>query len=479
MDIESVGVPFGEVLSLLDNETGMHSCLESKTKVAGWHRRQEEASPVPTRIPASERTSQKLDELLTQGVADGDARAELLKLAVRKIVEEALEAEVAEAVGRGYYENGAPPGAGYRNGYRRGRLASAEGPIEYGVPQVAERAEPFVSRVRARLAGRTAELERLAVEMFARGLSTRDIEAAFRDTSGASVLSRTAVSQVTERLWQEYEAFASRDLSEFSIAYLFVDGVAERLHAGLPREAVLCAWGITDDGQKVLLHLAPGTKEDTASCTAFFEDLKRRGLADPLLVITDGAPGLIRAVETCFPRALRQRCLVHRCSAISGARPPRAGGRRSRCGRAAVTRRRRRSSPRCSARTLWRRTSGNCRRWCSVSATTSTRASPICASRSGIAASCAPRICWSWLFLEERRRTKIIPNAFGERPVLKLMYAAVIRAAERWRGIAVGEFEQRQLRAIRDELGRAHAARVAPAVTPRPTTHVRKLRADR
>ena len=55
---------------------------------------------MPTRIPASERTSQKLDELLTQGVADGDARAELLKLAVRKIVEEALEAEVADAVSR-------------------------------------------------------------------------------------------------------------------------------------------------------------------------------------------------------------------------------------------------------------------------------------------------------------------------------------------------------------------------------------------
>ena len=121
--------------------------------------------------------------------------------------------------------------------------------------------------------------------------------------AGASVLSRTAVSQVTERLWQEYEAFAARDLSEFAVAYFFVDGVAERLHAGLPREAVLCAWGITEDGRKVLLHLAPGTKEDTASCTAFFEDLKRRGLADPLLAVTDGAPGLIRAVETCFPRA--------------------------------------------------------------------------------------------------------------------------------------------------------------------------------
>ena len=67
-------------------------------------------------------TSQKLNELLTTGVADGDARAELLKLAVRKIIEEALEAEVSEALGRGYYENGAEPGRGYRNGYRRGRL---------------------------------------------------------------------------------------------------------------------------------------------------------------------------------------------------------------------------------------------------------------------------------------------------------------------------------------------------------------------
>lgn len=184
-------------------------------------------------------------------------------------MKEVLEAEVAGAVGCGYYENGAALGAGYRNGYRRSRLRTAEGAIEYGVPQVADRAEPFVSRVRAGLAGRTAELEQLAVEMYARELSTRDIEAAFRAASGASVLSRTAVSQVTERRWQEYEAFVGRDLSEFAIAYFFVDGVAERLHAGLPRESVLCAWGITEDGRKVLLHLAPGTKEDTASCTAF------------------------------------------------------------------------------------------------------------------------------------------------------------------------------------------------------------------
>jgi transposase-like protein len=420
---------------------------------------------VASRIPASERTSQKLSELLTEGVVDGDARAELLKLAVRKIVEEALEAEVAEVVGRGYYEAGAAPGAGYRNGYRRGRLRTAEGAIDYGVPQVADRREPFVSRVRAGLAGRTAELERLAVEMYARGLSTRDVEAAFRDATGASLLSRTAVSQVTERLWQEYEGFATRDLSEFAVAYFFVDGVAERLHAGLPREAVLCAWGITEDGRKVLLHLAPGTKEDTASCTAFFEDLKRRGLPDPLLAVTDGAPGLIRAAETCFPRALRQRCLAHRLRNLRSKAPesqwPEIAIRARACYEAA--------SP--ALATLLREDFAQVygrELPAVVQCFTDDFEACIAHLRFPLRHRKVIRTTnlLERLFLEERRRTKIIPHAFGERPVLKLMYAAMIRAADRWRGIAVGEFEQRQLRAIRDELDRAHTERVRPVARP-------------
>jgi transposase-like protein len=412
--------------------------------------------------------------LLSQGVADGDARTELLKLAVRKIVEEALEAEVAEAVGRGYYDGGAVPGAGYRNGYRRGRLRSAEGAIEYGVPQVADRAEPFVSRVRAGLAGRPVELEHLAVEMYARGLSTRDVEAAFRDATGASLLSRSAVSQVTERLWQKYEAFAARDLSEFAVAYFFVDGVAERLHAGLPREAVLCAWGITEDGRKVWLRLAPGTKEDTASCTAFFEDLKRRGLADPLLAVTDGAPGLIRAVETCFPRAVRQRCLVHRLRNLRSNAPdgqwPEIAIRARACYEAA--------SPALALllRDDFVQAYGR-ELPAVVQCFTDDFEACIAHLRFPLRHRKVIRNTnlLERLFLEERRRTKIIPHAFGERPVLKLMYAAVIRAADRWRGLAVGEFGQRQLRAIREELDRAHVERMRPVVRPNPSASAVKL----
>src|SRR5947209_12932226 len=75
------------------------------------------------------------------------------------------------------------------------------------------------------------------------------------------------------------------------------------------------------------------------------------------------------------------------------------------------------------------------------------------------------------LFGEERRRTKVIPHAFGERAVLKLMYAALIRAAERWRGIRITEFELRQLRAIREEIDKDFAARNAPAATA-PQSHL-------
>lgn len=177
---------------------------------------------------------------------------------------------------------------GYRNGYRTGHLDSVEGKIPFAVPQVSDTGEPFESKVRRHVRGRSGQLEHLATQMVARGLSTRDIEAAFTDEQGNRLLSRSAVSDITEVLWQQYEAFATRDLSGLEIAYLFLDGVAERLNPSERRQAVLCAWGIDVEGFKHLLHLSPGTKEDTASCKAFIQDMKRRGLCDPLLVTTDG-----------------------------------------------------------------------------------------------------------------------------------------------------------------------------------------------
>lgn len=415
------------------------------------------------RVPASERTRQRIEALLSEGTS-GDLQSELVRLGVRRLVEEALEAEASEALGRGYYQRESERREpGYRNGNRIGRMRTAEGAIEYAAPQVSDREEPFRSSIREQLSKRSAALEKLAVEMYARGLSTRDIEATFADEDGNSLLSRSAVSELTERLWAEYEAFATRDFSEYELLYFYLDGIAERLRPGQAREAVLCAWGIVADGNKVLLGLSPGTKEDTESCRAFIQDLRRRGLKDPLLSVTDGAPGLIRAVEECLPRSLRQRCLAHRMRNLESKVPeqswPEVRARARACYEAPSV-----EMARALAEDFERRYQ-------------SELPSAVACFQDDFEA-CIAHLRFPLnhrkvirttnllerLFGEERRRTKVVANFFGERPVLKLMYAALIRASGQWRGIGISQFERRQLDTIRQELDDAHQRRHAPAI---------------
>ncbi|MER8824498.1 transposase [Mesorhizobium sp. M0991] len=248
----------GEVLNLLEIEGGVPPLLrnQKRMQLAPAPARRH---PMTTRIPAPMRTRQSLSDLIEGRLSTPAGRSELMKLATRLIVEEALEVESRDAVGRDYYEHGAEPGQGYRNGVRSGRLKTAEGFVEYSAPQVAGRDEPFRSEIREHLKGRSEALEDLAVELLARGLSVRDIEDAFRDETGRLLLSKSAVSEIGERLWADYQEFATRDLGEYEIAYLFI---AERLRPGQKREPVLAAWGFTASGAKVLLHLMARSKED-------------------------------------------------------------------------------------------------------------------------------------------------------------------------------------------------------------------------
>jgi hypothetical protein len=183
---------------------------------------------VKRRVPASEGTRKRIEDLIS-GESGKTERSDLVKLAAQLIIEDALEGEVQGVLGREHYARGGDV-VGHRNGYRRGKLDTAEGRIEYAVPQVRGIAG-WRSAVREALSGRSEELERLAIEMYARGLSVRDIEAAFVDDAGRCVLSKSAVSMVTERLWTDYQAFASRDLSEHDVAryeggYGLVQGVS-------------------------------------------------------------------------------------------------------------------------------------------------------------------------------------------------------------------------------------------------------------
>jgi putative transposase len=120
---------------------------------------------------------------------------------------------------------------------------------------------------------------------------------------------------------------AEPDLSDQDILYLFCSGIYLRLRPEDKKAvAVLCACGIKGDGRKVLLHLAVGDKESTVWWKSFFEDIERRGLKEPLLLVIDGTSGLRKAVRECFPDSWVQRGQVHRmpnilCKLPAKARP--------------------------------------------------------------------------------------------------------------------------------------------------------------
>ena len=409
------------------------------------------------RVPASMRTRETLSSLIEGRLSSPDGRSELVQLATRLILEEALEAEARDALGRDYYERGAEDGHGYRNGHRTGRLKTAEGAIEFSVPQIAGRAAPFRSNIREHAKGRTEALEELAVEMLARGLSVRDIEDTFRADDGQLLLSRTAVSELGEQLWRDYQDFAKRDLSGHEIVYLFVDGIAERIRPGQRREPVMAAWGFTATGGRVLLHLMAGSKEDAETVTAFFQDMRARGLGDPLLVVSDGAPGVIKAIETCFPRSARQRCLAHRMRNLAAKVPedvwPEVKARIQAVYQA---------PSRAIARDLAKGVVADYEKEFSSAVTCFLDDFEACIAHLRMPVTHRRAIrttnLLERLFVEERRRLKIIPNAWGERPVLKLMFGAMTRAAERWRSIRFTDFERRQIVEVRKDLDAEYKA---------------------
>jgi transposase-like protein len=270
---------------------------------------------------------EELERLLAGGVErESNIVSALVETVTRLVVQELLEAEQGDYLGgRGRYERRGEGQVGSRNGYEAGRIRTAEGPIDVRVPQVRGTGDSFRSSLMGFLDGNSEVLDRLVTEMYARGLSTRDVEDAFRDATGELLISKSAVSEITDQLWADYQAFIGRDLSGVAVEYLFADAVFESLRRHGAKEALLVAWGIAADGRKHLLHLAVGNKESEQCWTGFFRNLLERGMRLPTTVTSDGAPGLIAAINAVFPTSIRIRCWFHRLANIrtkSPTRPP-------------------------------------------------------------------------------------------------------------------------------------------------------------
>jgi putative transposase len=106
--------------------------------------------------------------------------------------------------------------------------------------------------------------------------------------------------------------FQRRDLYDIQLAALFVDAIFLSVRPDGPKEGVLVARGFTEEGERVLLAVMPGMRESHEDWLAPGRDLIARGLGAPMLIVADGAPGLIKAIEQCWPASDRQHCAVHR-----------------------------------------------------------------------------------------------------------------------------------------------------------------------
>jgi len=267
---------------------------------------------VNSRVAASERLVEQIDAIVLDGVSDPERLAELGRLGAQLVIQRAMEDEVSAFLGRTRYAR-EPDARGWRNGQRPRRIQTAEGEIVVEVPQVRGSLVRFVSEVIPDVRGiiRTRPLEALVIGAYVRGLSDRDIEDLARE-AGLGSLSRSSVSRLCRELRDRYRAFRARSLAGVRLLALFMDAIYLPVRPEGPREGVLVAWGFDLDGERVLLDVCLGQRERLEDWLDLGRGLAARGLTEPLLVVGDGAPGLVRAIGELWPGADRQRCAVHR-----------------------------------------------------------------------------------------------------------------------------------------------------------------------
>jgi transposase-like protein len=278
---------------------------------------------VERRIAPSLAIEEAIEEVLLGGLDDPDRLSELGRLGARLVLHRAVEEEVAAFLGRARYER-TPEARGSRNGTRPRRVQTAEGEIIVAVPQVRDSLTRFVSATipDTKAIIRTRPLEALVIGAYVRGLSDRDIESLAAE-AGLGHISKTTVSRICRDLRHRYRAFRARSLGEVRLLALFLDAIYLPVRREGPKEGVLVAWGFSTDGERVLLDVCLGQRERLEDWLDLGRGLTARGLRSPLLVVSDGAPGLIRAVTELWPDADRQRCSVHRLRNILAKLPKR------------------------------------------------------------------------------------------------------------------------------------------------------------
>lgn len=240
---------------------------------------------------------------------------ETMRNCVRLALTVILEEEVTAFIGAAPYEQNLTR-RDYRNGSYTRHLDTSVGHLDDLV--VPRTRGGFQTRVFERYQRRRREVDTAIGEMFTQGISTRDVGQVMHDLTGVQP-SASSVSRVFHKLEDEFNAWKQRQLAPHYV-YCFADGTYFSViydHEGC-KMPILAVIGIRPDGVREVLGFSVGDRENTEAWNLLLDDLKKRGVEQVALWITDGNRAMLNAVEAKFPTAKRQRCVKHKMENVLG-----------------------------------------------------------------------------------------------------------------------------------------------------------------
>lgn len=252
-----------------------------------------------------------IDELLKGYQKPEDIIGEngLLKQLVKAVLERAMNAELTHHLGYKKHDPAGYHSGNSRNGTSGKTIRGDFGELEIEVPR--DRNGSFEPQVLPKHQTRFTGFDDKIVSMYARGMTTRDIEGHLKEIYGVEV-SPALVSQVTEAINEEVKVWQNRALEAiYGIVYLDALYVRMRHEGRVENRAVYVAIGVGLEGHKEVLGLWSSANEGAKFWLSVLTELKNRGVKDMLIVCVDGLKGFPQAIEAVFPQAQVQLCIVH------------------------------------------------------------------------------------------------------------------------------------------------------------------------
>ena len=266
----------------------------------------------------------KIITLKKPGEISEDPLTELLRTGARKLIAEAVEAELQQLLSQyGDLRNGQGHKQVVRNGYLPEReIQTGIGSVKIRVPKIRDKSGQgikFNSTLLPPYLRKTKSVEEVLPWLYLKGISTGDFHEALQALLGSDAkgLSASTISRC-KRVWEEeHEIWSRRNLENKRYVYIWADGVYFNIRSDDARQCILVIIGVTEHGRKEFIAIEDGYRESEQSWSELLLRIKAQGLKHaPKLAVGDGALGFWKALSKVYPETVHQRCWVHKTANV-------------------------------------------------------------------------------------------------------------------------------------------------------------------